>query len=230
MSEREDGDEPVTERVVREAVEKGLETSMRETIVEAVEESQETEGSRRRRFTIAGALAATGAAVGYLLGSRRGTDRSEEGLVEVDTDGEPTTEDEPMADEEATIDDVDEEQTVDDEEQTADDEEATIDEEDGTSGGSRLRRLLVAAGVVGALVYLRRRLGGEDGERWEPIEEFEPAVSQEPETPFAGDEGDSPDAGPGATEVGSETTEGDSETTEVGSESSDEPAGSESGS
>jgi|GEM_PF-564604 len=211
MSESEGGDGPVTERVVREAVEKGLETSMRETIVEAVEESQETESSRRRRFTVAGALAAAGAVVGYILGSRRGTDPSEEGLVEVGTDEETTIDEE----DEQTID----EQTDEEDEQTIDDEEQTADEEDGTSGGSRLRRLLVAAGVVGALLYLRRRLGGEETERWEPIEEFEPAVSQEPETTFAGGEADALDSTDDGPQTGEEPT---------GSESGEEPTGPDS--
>ena len=151
MAEKDDDESDLSERVVKEAVGKGMETSMREPIVEAVEEADEGDG-RKRRIPITGAIMGLGAAVGYLVGSRRKGAETEEESVEGLLEDEAT--------EEAETEDVDEA------------EEA----EEAETGGSRLRKVLALVGIAGAIALLRRRLSSTEEEEWEPIEEFEPAV------------------------------------------------------
>ncbi|MHC3438336.1 hypothetical protein ACYJ1Y_09600 [Natrialbaceae archaeon A-gly3] len=159
MAEKEDDETGLSERVVKEAVGKGMETSMREPIVEAVEEADEA-GAKKRRIPLTGAIVGLGAAVGYLVGSRRRGAESEERTVE-ELIGDEDTEDEVEEVEEA--------------EETGQEEA-----EDEDSGGSRLRKLFVMAGIAGLIALLRRRRSSsEEDEEWEPIEEFEPAVEPE---------------------------------------------------
>ena len=169
MAEKEDDETGLSERVVKEAVGKGMETSMREPIVEAVEEADEA-GAKKRRIPLTGAIMGLGAALGYLVGSRRRGAESE---------GEPVEE---------LIGDEDTEEEVEVEEAETEQAEAEDDEE---AGGSRLRKLAVVAGIAGVIALLRRRRSsGEEEEEWEPIEEFEPAVGSEDETTDTGEEGD----------------------------------------
>ena len=162
MPDSERQDERLSDRVVREAVSIGLETPLREPILEAVEDVDDLQPSGRRRLPLAGAGLALGAAVGYLVGTKReSVDADALSIDELEgpellTDGDDEPEAEPDEPEPAVEIDADEE-----------------------AGGSRLRRLLVALGIVGAIVLLRRRFASSEEEPWEPIEEFEPAVDLE---------------------------------------------------
>ncbi|MFU8869133.1 hypothetical protein [Natronococcus sp.] len=166
--EETESDRTLSELVVKELVEQGLDSSMRDSILEAVEESEgDTGGSRN--LPIAGALVGVGAAIGYLAG-RESTDFEDVSLDDVE---EPEI-----------IDDVtggDEDEDAESESAEADSEsveaeaETDAEAEDGGSSGV-LGRLLLAAGLLVGLAVLRRRFGGEADEEWEPIEEFEPAT------------------------------------------------------
>lgn len=162
--EETESDRTMSELVVKELVEQGLDSSMRDSILEAVEESEgDTGGSRN--LPIAGALVGVGAAIGYLAG-RESTDFEDVSLDDVE---EPEI-----------IDDVtggDAEDEVETEEAVEEDveAEAEAEAEDGGSSGV-LGRLLLAAGLLVGLAVLRRRFGGDADEEWEPIEEFEPAT------------------------------------------------------
>ena len=170
MAEKEDDETGLSERVVKEAVGKGMETSMREPIVEAVEEADEG-GAKKRRIPLTGAIMGLGAAVGYLVGSRRRGGESEEGTVE------------DLIDQESTEDEAEEVEE-------AEPEQAETEEEE-EAGGSRLRKLFVVAGIAGLIALLRRRRSsGEEEEEWEPIEEFEPAVETGDETADTDEEDD----------------------------------------
>ena len=167
MAEKENDETGLSERVVKEAVGKGMETSMREPIVEAVEDADDG-GAKKRRIPITGAIMGLGAAVGYLVGSRRKGDESRDEPVEDLTDQEGRTEE------------VEEAETA---------QAETEDDED--SGGSRLRKLAVVAGIAGLIALVRRRRSSsEEKEEWEPIEEFEPAVEPEDGSTADVDEGD----------------------------------------
>jgi len=66
MPEMEQQDKTLSELIVKEAINRGMDSPMRESILEAVEES---EGSRSGgRLPLAGALFGLGAAVGFLVG------------------------------------------------------------------------------------------------------------------------------------------------------------------
>ena len=159
MPETGQQDETLSELLVKEAIERGLETPMRETIIEAVEESEGS--STGRRLPLVGAVFGLGAALGFLAGQQSS---------ELETPSlEEVTEPE-------IIEDVSEEVS---ESVTENIEETTgTDETDETeTGGSRLPRLLLVLGVIVGAVLLRRRLAGEDEDEWEPIEEFEPVTS-----------------------------------------------------
>lgn len=155
MPEMEHGDDTLSTLLVKEAVSRGMDSPMREPILEAVEESEGSGSMGGRALPLAGGLLGLGVAIGYLLGSG-----------ELDTDEMP-------------LEDVETpeilEETVEDAGESMPEMEAETDA-DETGGSSRLLRLgLLIIGVVG-LELLRRRRSGED-EEWEPIEEFEPATS-----------------------------------------------------
>ncbi|AHF99676.1 hypothetical protein HALLA_13685 [Halostagnicola larsenii XH-48] len=153
MPEMEHGDDTLSTLLVKEAVSRGMDSPMREPILEAVEESEGSSSMGGRVLPLAGGLLGLGVAIGYLLGS-----------------GELDTDDTPLEDLETpeVLDDV-----VEDASESTEETETDADE---TGGSSRLLRLgLLIVGVVG-LELLRRRRSGED-EEWEPIEEFEPATS-----------------------------------------------------
>ena len=161
MPENGQQDETLSELLVKEAVERGLETPMRETIVEAVEQSEGS--STGRRLPLVGAVFGLGAALGFLAGQQSS---------ELETPSlEEVTEPE-------IIEDVSEE--VSESVSEATEETAATDETNETDdSGSRLPRLLLALGVIAGAVLLRRRLAREDEDEWEPIEEFEPVTSVE---------------------------------------------------
>ncbi|SFS55565.1 hypothetical protein [Halostagnicola kamekurae] len=151
MPEMEHGDDTLSTLLVKEAVSRGMQSPMREPILEAVEESEGSGSMGGRALPLAGGLLGLGVAIGYLLGS-----------------GELDTDDTPLEDVETP--DALEEAVEDSGEPMAE------METDETGGSSRLLRVgLLIVGVVG-LELLRRRRSGED-EEWEPIEEFEPATS-----------------------------------------------------
>ena len=169
MPDSEQQDERLSERVVKEAVSVGMETPMREPILEAVEEADGAPSSGGRRLPLAGALLALGAAVGYLVGTKRESLDSEalsiedfetpDAITDVTEDVEPS------------------------EPEPADDTDVEVDA-DEESGGSRLRRVGIVLAIVGAIALLRRRFSSSAEEEWEPIEEFEPAVDvDEPSGP-----------------------------------------------
>ncbi|NGM69062.1 hypothetical protein G6M89_08570 [Natronolimnobius sp. AArcel1] len=171
MPESEQQDKTLSEIVVKEAVGKGLDSPMRESILEAVEESDTS--AQQRRLPLVGAVFGLGAALGFLVGQQSS-----------DLEGSPLE----SLDEPEIIDDVTEqveeatgaESEVLDEETAEDDAagETDIDVDAESDGSSRLPKLLLAVGLVAGAIALRKRLGasGED-EEWEPIEEFEPATT-----------------------------------------------------
>ncbi|ELY53785.1 hypothetical protein C491_20791 [Natronococcus amylolyticus DSM 10524] len=166
--EETESDRTMSELVVKELVEQGLDSSMRDSILEAVEESEgDTGGSRN--LPIAGALVGVGAALGYLAG-RESTDLEDVSLEDVE---------EPEIIDDVTGGDEDEDAESESEEAEAEAAEAETeteaDVEDGGSSGI-LGRLLLAVGLLVGLAVLRRRFGGDADEEWEPIEEFEPAT------------------------------------------------------
>ncbi|WP_226479097.1 hypothetical protein [Natrinema amylolyticum] len=159
MPEMEQQDKTLSELIVKEAVNRGMESPMRESILEAVEEA---EGSRSGgRLPLAGALFGLGAAVGFLVGRQS-----------------PELEESP-------IEDLEEPEIIEDVMETAEETtettpEMTSESEETEGGsGSRLPKLLLAVGAVVGAVVLRRRLSSGEEEEWEPIEEFEPATSGE---------------------------------------------------
>lgn len=155
MPEMEHGDDTLSTLLVKEAVSRGMDSPMREPILEAVEESEGSGSMGGRALPLAGGLLGLGVAIGYLLGSG-----------ELDTDEMPLEDVETPEILEETVEDASESMGEMDEETDTDE----------TGGSSRLLRLgLLIVGVVG-LELLRRRRAGED-EEWEPIEEFEPATS-----------------------------------------------------
>ena len=144
--------ESLPELVVKEAVGAGMESPMRESILEAVEEA---EGPRQRLklLPMLGAALGAGLGVGYLLGTQ-GDDS-----VEFDTESMPI--DSP-------------EEVIGGEE----DETVTETEGDADSGGRRLPKIVLLIALGGAIALARRRLrSDEDG--WEPIDELETPVGEE---------------------------------------------------
>lgn len=159
MPETEQQDKTLSELIVKEAVNKGMDSPMRDSILEAVDEA---DGSRSGgRLPLAGALFGLGAAVGFLVGRQA-----------------PELEDSPIEDleEPEIIEDVMEatEETEAMSEVTAESESETDD-----SGSRRLPGILLMLGAVAGAVFLRRRLSSGEEEEWEPIEEFEPATGGE---------------------------------------------------
>lgn len=150
MAEQRRQDRSLSELVVRGAVEKGMDSPLRETIVEAVEESEGPRSSARH-VPLAGGLLAIGAAVGYLLGARAEAVRS--GGLPMESIDEP----EPVAD-------------------LLPDEEPAGTDPEGAPSGSWKRRILLGLGLLAAVAVARRLRSGEEAE-WEPIEEFETAVA-----------------------------------------------------
>ncbi|MFD1564178.1 hypothetical protein ACFR99_11525 [Haloarchaeobius amylolyticus] len=159
MPETEQQDDTLSEFIVKEAVTRGMETPMRETILEAVEES---EGARSGgRLPLAGILFGLGAAVGFLLGQQS-----------------PTLEETPLED-------IEEPEIIEDVRSTTEETEETTEamtDDTESDAPSRLSRLLLAVGVLAGAAILRRRLKSDEEEEWEPIEEFEPATDIEGET------------------------------------------------
>ncbi|MCU4924651.1 hypothetical protein OB905_01445 [Halobacteria archaeon AArc-dxtr1] len=155
MPDREQREESISALVVKEAVERGMETGFRDQIVEAVDEADGGGSTPTTKVSLASALVGLGVAIGYLLG--RGDLPSEDlPLEEIET---------PEAVEEATTDDTAE----------ASDEDDTESETDAESGRSKvIPALVLLAGAAAGFEFLRRRMGGD--EEWEPIEEFEPAT------------------------------------------------------
>lgn len=154
MADTERTDDTLQDLVVKEAVGIGMESSMREPILEAVRESEGEPGPRG--VSMLGAGVAIGAAAGYLLGSR----------AETLPVGEVGTTDRSVVDEVT-------EQVVEEEPEVDAEAEPTADEE---TGSSRLGRLVLALGIVAAIAVLRRRFGSDETEEWEPIEDFDTAV------------------------------------------------------
>ncbi|WP_254530421.1 hypothetical protein [Natrinema gelatinilyticum] len=160
MPETDQQDETLSELIVKEAVNKGMDSPMRDSILEAVEEA---DGSRSSgQIPLAGALLGLGAAVGFLVGRQ-------------------------SHEFEATpIEEIEEPDIIEDVRETAEEattSTATPDEVEVESQSRRLPKLLLALGVLAGAAFLRRRLSGGEEEEWEPIEEFEPATGEE-----AGDE------------------------------------------
>ena len=154
MAETEQQDETLSELIVKEAVTKGMQSPMREPILEAVEES---EGGRSSgRLPLAGILVGLGASVGFLLG-RQST-----------------------AVEDTSLADVERPEIIEDRLET--DESAVEDEPTEAESASWLSRALLAVGLLAGAAALRRRLAADDDEAWEPIEEFEPATDIGEET------------------------------------------------
>ncbi|EMA28057.1 hypothetical protein [Halobiforma nitratireducens] len=168
MPETEQQDETLSEIVVKEAVGKGLESPLRDSILEAVEESEGTAGSSR--LPLAGAVFGVGAALGYLAGRSEEIDLSERSLEELDVEGIEDVE-EPEIIESVTGGDDGSDgakgvtETVTGETDEADDSDSSL-----------LAKLVLGLAVLGAVVVLRRRLSETEDEEWEPIEEFEPAT------------------------------------------------------
>ncbi|ADD03639.1 uncharacterized protein Nmag_0040 [Natrialba magadii ATCC 43099] len=163
MPESEQQDRTLSELVVKEAVGMGLDSSMRESILEAVDEA---DGSQdQRSLAVAAGTFGLGAALGFLAG-RESTSLEETPLSDVD---EPDMiEDVMESDDEAEG--AVEETTETVEEVTDSDDEAT--DEGGSSG---IMRLVLLVAAVAGVAYLRRRFASDE-EEWEPIEEFEPAT------------------------------------------------------
>ncbi|OVE83289.1 hypothetical protein [Natronolimnobius baerhuensis] len=173
MPETEQQDKTLSEIVVKEAVGKGLDSPMRESILEAVEESDSS--AQQRRLPLVGAVFGLGAALGFLVGQQSS-----------DLEGSPLDSLNSL-DEPEIIDDVTEqveeatgsESEVLEETETESETEPAVDMDTESDGSSRLPKLLLAVGLVAGAVALRRRMGTETEEEWEPIEEFEPATTAE---------------------------------------------------
>jgi len=170
MPETEQQDKTLSELVVKEAIGKGMDSPMRETILEAVEEADGSTPGGGSSLPLAGALFGAGAVLGFLAG-RESPDLEDTSLEDIQ---EPEI-----------IEDVVEETTESDEEGVAemtsetDTESETETETDADGGSSRLARILLAVGLLVGVAVLRRRLSSEGEDEWEPIEEFEPATSDE---------------------------------------------------
>ena len=180
MPETEQQDRTLSELVVREAVEKGMDTPLRDSIMEGVEASGEATSATGRRLPLAGALFGLGAAIGFLAG-RESTDLEETPLDDIQ---EPEIIEDVVGD---VTDEADDEPIeTEDEPVETEDEGDTDADADAAESSSRLPKLLLAIGVIAGAVFLRRRLGGSDEDEWEPIEEFAPATT----TGLGDDEGD----------------------------------------
>ncbi|APW98940.1 hypothetical protein CHINAEXTREME_14665 [Halobiforma lacisalsi AJ5] len=165
MPETEQQDKTLSEVVVKEAVGKGLDSPLRDSILEAVEES---EGGSSSRLPVAGAVFGLGAALGYLAG------RSSEDL---DLSGRSLEELEGLESIEGV--DIEEPEIIEDVMESEEEAEAEPDGDEPSEEAdesSLLSRLVLGLALLGAAVLLRRRLSEGEEEEWEPIEEFEPAT------------------------------------------------------
>lgn len=165
----------MSELIVTEAVEKAMDTPLRESILDGVDAAGEGQQTGRR-LPLAGALFGLGAAIGFLAGRETG---------EID---------------EMPLDDIQEPEIIEDvvgSEEPEDTVTETTELEDDSETGSGLPKLLLVIGAIVGAVFLRRRLSESESEEWEPIEEFEPATATdaEEETNHA-DETDEPDDSP----------------------------------
>ncbi|MFP8888850.1 hypothetical protein ACLI4U_03660 [Natrialbaceae archaeon A-CW2] len=149
--EQHESETPLSERLVKGAVEKGMETPMRDPILEAVEEADETTPPAKRWIPAAGGLVSLGALAGYLAGRAKLFERTTEASVDIEADADVELESTP---------------------ETAEETDETTDAEEG--GRSLAKLLALGGGIVGAAVLWRRRQSADD--EWEPIETFEPAV------------------------------------------------------
>ncbi|WP_137288285.1 hypothetical protein [Natronorubrum halophilum] len=161
MPENEQQDKTLSEILVKEAVGKGMDSPMRDSILEAVEEADGSTPGGKRSLPLAGVLFGAGAVLGFLAG-RESPDLEETPLEDVQ---EPDI-----------IEDVIEETTSDDAEMSETESESETTDD---GGSSRLSRVLLAVGLLAGVAVLRRRLSGGEEEEWEPIEEFEPATGDE---------------------------------------------------
>ncbi|MFC6717727.1 hypothetical protein ACFQGT_08810 [Natrialbaceae archaeon GCM10025810] len=162
MPETEQQDMTLSELVVKEAVGRGMDTPLRDTIVEAVEEAEGGRGGGAR-LPLAGALVGLGAAAGYLVG--RETAEMEDSPLGKIRESDVVEE----------VSETDLEEVV-EEAGEATDESSSVEPE---SSGSRLPRLLLVLGAIAGAAFLRRRMRSDTEEEWEPVEEFEPATTAE---------------------------------------------------
>ncbi|WP_201294031.1 hypothetical protein [Natronorubrum halalkaliphilum] len=194
MPENKQQDKTVSEMVVKEAVGMGMDSSMRDSILEAVEEADGTSGGKRS-LPLAGALFGAGAALGFLAG-RQSPDLEETSLEDIDepeiiddvVDGTSGSDEESMMETESEA-----------ESESASETEIETEDE---GGSSRLSRILLAAGLLAGIAVLRRRFSSGEDEEWEPIEEFEPATSDDLDE-------DADEESDDEMEVGTETDDGD---------------------
>lgn len=154
MLERNREEQSLSETAVKEAVALGLESPLREPILEAVDEADSRSG-RGRSLPLAGALFGAGAAIGFAAG------RQSDDL------------------ETPSIEDVEEPEIIEDVTEDGFGEGETESEDSSEDESSRVPKLLALAGIVAGVAVLWRRFAGEDDEAWEPIEEFEPATADE---------------------------------------------------
>ncbi|WP_339103381.1 hypothetical protein [Haloterrigena salinisoli] len=166
MAESEQQEKMLSETIVKEAVGLGMKSPLRDSIVEAVDEAEGRPSGGGSGLPLAGILFGTGAALGFLAG-RQSPELEETSLEDIQ---EPEI-----------IEDVMEGGTGDDEETITEmtSETESEGETEPEGGSSRLLQLLVAVGAIAAAVVLRRRRSGDEEEEWEPIEEFEPATSDD---------------------------------------------------
>ncbi|MFC7238725.1 hypothetical protein ACFQS4_10905 [Saliphagus sp. GCM10025317] len=147
-----DKETPLSERVVKEAIGVGMDSPLRDPILEAVDEAEGGSSSSKRMVPAAGLLLGAGAAIGYLFG------RSE--LPDSELGDEVKEE----------LSDIDIPAAEMDSETEADESEAA----EPSGGRGWLSKLVVLGVTVVAALAWRRRRAAED--EWEPIEEFEPAT------------------------------------------------------
>ncbi|MWV39584.1 hypothetical protein [Natrialba sp. INN-245] len=189
MPETEQQDKTLSELIVKEAVEKGLDTPLRDSILEAVDGADErpTGGP----LSLVGAGFGLGATIGYLAG-RYGPDLEEPSFEDIE---EPEIIEDVVAESESP------------------EEQIEIDEETESEGSSsRLPKLLLVLGAVAGIAILRRRLSESEDEEWEPIEEFEPATSVGTADESEADESDAESESETGTEGGDEgETEADAD-------------------
>lgn len=206
-TETEREDQSLAEIVVKEAVELGLETPLRDPILEAVDEAEGTRG--RGKLSVLGAFG-IGTTLGFLAGKGMETPTLED-LGEADLPGGVGQQVDELSETAGEFAETEPLEEI---------GEATEDTTAESESGSRLPKLLLLVGLVGGAVLLRRRLMGGDEEEWEPIEEFEPATELDEEGagadtgPDTGADTDvDTDVGTGdepgsAVEAGDETDEG----------------------
>ncbi|USZ72380.1 hypothetical protein [Natronosalvus halobius] len=148
-----DKETPLSERVVKEAIGVGMDSPMRDPILEAIEEADGGSSSSKRMVPAAGLLLGAGAAIGYLLGRSELPDSEMRDEVK----DELSDIDLPAAEMESV---------------TETDESESAESSEGSRGW--LSKLVVLGVTVAAALAWRRRRAAED--EWEPIEEFEPAT------------------------------------------------------